>query len=156
MTGQRTRTAPGRAVAVIGVVVQIGELSERTGASRRSIRYYEQKGLLHSHRTDKGWREYDETAVNRVLNVRELLNAGLTVEDIQTVSPCLDLAMADFMSCSNPDHAISMYEERLAVIDEKAAMLRRHRKELIRRIATLRTNAANDDLAKFLTRPQDS
>lgn len=113
--------------AVRGEAVRIGELSERTGASRRSIRYYEQKGLLQAHRTDKGWREYDETAVNGVLNVRELLRSGLTVEDILHVEPCLSMEMADFMSCSDADHAIAMYEERLAVIDEKAALLRRHR-----------------------------
>ncbi|WP_245788462.1 MerR family DNA-binding transcriptional regulator [Amycolatopsis marina] len=34
--------------------MQIGELSERTGASRRSIRYYEQQGLLRPARTGKG------------------------------------------------------------------------------------------------------
>ncbi|WP_101255077.1 MerR family transcriptional regulator [Streptomyces barkulensis] len=130
--------------------MQIGELSERTGASRRSIRYYEQKGLLRSHRTAKGWREYDEEAVNRVLNVRELLASGLTVEDILRVEPCLSMEMADFMSCSDADHAISMYEERLAVIDEKAALLRRHREELVRRIALLRTRSGADGFEELL------
>ncbi len=119
--------------------MQIGELSERTGVSRRSLRYYEQKGLLHAHRTGKGWREYDPEAVNRVLNVRELLRSGLTVEDIRQVEPCLSMEAADFMSCSDAGHAIAMYEERLAVLDEKAALLQRHREELVRRIAVLRT-----------------
>ncbi|MFP8902736.1 MerR family transcriptional regulator [Streptomyces atacamensis] len=130
--------------------MQIGELAERTGASRRSIRYYEQKGLLRAHRTTKGWREYDEEAVNRVLNVRELLASGLTVEDILRVEPCLSMEMADFTSCSDADHAISMYEERLAVIDEKAALLRRHREELVRRIALLRTRSGADGFEEIL------
>lgn len=134
--------------------MQIGELSERTGVSRRSIRYYEQKGLLRAHRTDKGWREYDEGAVNRVLNVRELLRSGLTVEDIQQVEPCLAMDMADFMSCSDADHAIAMYEERLAVIDEKAALLQRHREELVRRIAVLRTRSGADELEELLKNAQ--
>lgn len=59
----------------------------RTGASRRSIRYYEQQGLLEAVRTQKGWREYEERAVNRGLNVRELLGVGLTAEDIRVVGP---------------------------------------------------------------------
>ncbi|GAA2399248.1 MerR family transcriptional regulator [Streptomyces glaucosporus] len=130
--------------------MQIGELSERTGVSRRSIRYYEQKGLLRARRTGKGWREYDEDAVNRVLNVRELLRSGLTVEDIRQVEPCLSMEMADFMSCSDADHAIAMYEERLAVIDEKAALLQRHREELVRRIAMLRTRSGADDFERIL------
>ncbi|WP_319949524.1 MerR family transcriptional regulator [Streptomyces halobius] len=45
--------------------MRIGELAERTGASRRSIRYYEQQGLLESERTGKGRRVYGENAVNR-------------------------------------------------------------------------------------------
>ncbi|MGW3624768.1 MerR family DNA-binding transcriptional regulator [Streptomyces sp. NPDC000880] len=36
----------------------------RTGASRRSIRYYEQQGLPEARRTGKGWRVYDEWAVH--------------------------------------------------------------------------------------------
>nr|MDT0523718.1 MerR family DNA-binding transcriptional regulator [Streptomyces sp. DSM 41633] len=34
--------------------MQIGALAQSTGASRRSIRYYEQQGLLESQRTGKG------------------------------------------------------------------------------------------------------
>ncbi|SEQ82807.1 MerR family transcriptional regulator [Streptomyces radiopugnans] len=133
--------------------MQIGEPAERTGASRRSIRYYEQKGLLRAHRTAKGWREYDEGAVNRVLNVRGLLASGLTVEDILRVEPCLSMEMADFTSCSDADHAISMYEERLAVIDEKAALLRRHREELVRRIALVPVAATALMTSSFLLTP---
>ncbi len=39
--------------------MQIGELAQRTGASGRSIRYYEQQGLLETQRTGRGWRTYD-------------------------------------------------------------------------------------------------
>ncbi|MEU7261480.1 MerR family DNA-binding transcriptional regulator [Streptomyces rimosus] len=39
--------------------MQIGELAQRTGASRRSIRYYEQQGLLEAQRTGRRWRTYD-------------------------------------------------------------------------------------------------
>ncbi|MFG3497076.1 MerR family transcriptional regulator [Streptomyces sp. NPDC047928] len=134
--------------------MQIGELSERTGVSRRSIRYYEQKGLVHARRTDKGWREYGEEAINQVLNIRELLQAGLTIDDIQQVAPCLDMEMVDFMSCDNADHAIAMYQARLAVIDEKAAMLQRHRAELVQRIELLRTRTGADDFDRLLRHAQ--
>ena len=68
------------------------------------------------------------------------------------IAPCLDMDVADFMSCSNADHAVSMYEERLAVIDEKMAMLQRHREELRRSVATLRTQAGADQFAEVLKR----
>jgi DNA-binding transcriptional MerR regulator len=124
--------------------MQIGELSELTGASRRSIRYYEQQGLLEAARTRKGWREYDERAVNRVLNVRELLGAGLTAEDIKVVTPCLDMKTEEFLACdSGPDGLLAMYEQRLAVVEAKAAELQRHRAGLVRHIARLRADATD-------------
>ncbi|MGK9462999.1 MerR family transcriptional regulator [Streptomyces sp. G6] len=126
--------------------MQIGELSERTGASRRSIRYYEQQGLLEATRTSKGWREYDARAVNRVLNVRELLGAGLTAEDIRVVAPCLDMKTEEFLACDDsPDEVLAMYEQRLAIVEAKAAELQRHRSELVERIAHLRSEAADTE-----------
>ncbi|KAF0795760.1 MerR family transcriptional regulator [Streptomyces sp. CAI-21] len=136
--------------------MQIGELAERTGVSRRSIRYYEQKGLLQAHRTDKGWREYDESAVNGVLNIQNLLEVGLTIEGIQRVAPCLSMAMVDFMSCENVEHAIGMYEERLSVVDEKLKILERHRLELANRIALLRSGAGADDFDALLKQVQQA
>ena len=41
----------------------IGELSARSGVSPRSLRYYEQQGLLASTRGDNGYRHYDDEAV---------------------------------------------------------------------------------------------
>ncbi|MER7012490.1 MerR family transcriptional regulator [Saccharopolyspora sp. NPDC000359] len=131
--------------------MQIGELAERTGASRRSIRYYEQHGLLESNRTSKGWRVYDDRAVHRVLNVRELLGAGLTMDDIRTVVPCLDMKTADFLACRDiPDEVLAMYEGRLAAVEAKAAELARYRAELVERIAGLRAGRQGEDLGDVL------
>ncbi|MFC7546601.1 MerR family transcriptional regulator [Plantactinospora sp. GCM10030261] len=130
----------------------IGELSERTGASRRSIRHYEQQGLLTARRTSKGWREYDEQAVHRVLNVRELLRAGLVVDDIRHVAPCLDMKTAEFLACDRPlAGSVEMYQRRLAQVDAQAAELSRYRAELAARLARLRaTTADTDDFAESL------
>ncbi|MEK5171614.1 MerR family DNA-binding transcriptional regulator [Staphylococcus sp. FSL K6-0223] len=40
----------------------IKEISEETGASIRSIRYYEEKGLLNPNRLGNGYREYGSVA----------------------------------------------------------------------------------------------
>ncbi|MBA4496593.1 MerR family DNA-binding transcriptional regulator [Paenactinomyces guangxiensis] len=40
--------------------MNIGEISCRTGVSVRSIRYYEQKGLISPKRQENGYREYGE------------------------------------------------------------------------------------------------
>lgn len=126
--------------------MQIGELSERTGVSRRSLRYYEQQGLLEAVRGSNGWRQYDESAVNRVRNVRELLAAGLLLADIRHVAPCLAMKTAEFLSCDKPEEgALAMYEGRLAELDAQAAELRRYRAQLVERIARLRAGATDTE-----------
>lgn len=57
--------------------MQIGELSARTGASVRMLRYYEEQGLLEPHRTASGYRIYAETDVDRVARIRCMLSAAL-------------------------------------------------------------------------------
>lgn len=70
--------------------MRIGELSARTGASVRSLRYYEQQGLLSSRRTSGAQRAYGEDAVDRVRLLRQLFGAGLNSATIATLLPCVD------------------------------------------------------------------
>ncbi|MET8828068.1 MerR family transcriptional regulator [Streptomyces sp. NPDC004610] len=67
----------------------IGELSRRTGVSARSLRYYEQQGLLRPERRASGYREFDESDVAAVRRVRILLAAGLNTDLIREVLPCM-------------------------------------------------------------------
>jgi DNA-binding transcriptional MerR regulator len=67
----------------------IGELSTRTGVSTRSLRYYEQQGLLRPQRRASGYREFDESDVATVRRVRILLAAGLNTDLIREVLPCM-------------------------------------------------------------------
>ncbi|MFV8164869.1 MerR family transcriptional regulator [Mycobacterium sp. 134] len=69
--------------------MRIGELARRTGVSQRSLRYYEQQGLLVSDRTPGGQREYAEKAVDRVIRIQELYAAGLHSRTISTLLPCM-------------------------------------------------------------------
>jgi len=69
--------------------VRIGELAAATGASTRSLRYYEQQGLLASQRSTSGQRHYPETAVERDDLIKCLLEAGLSSSTIFDVLPCI-------------------------------------------------------------------
>ncbi|WP_086853398.1 MerR family transcriptional regulator [Amycolatopsis kentuckyensis] len=71
--------------------MRIGELSKRTGVSPRSLRYYEEQGLLTSSRSEAGQRHYAEADVQRVALVRQLFDAGLSSRVIATVLPCVDI-----------------------------------------------------------------
>ncbi|MGO4615255.1 MerR family transcriptional regulator [Nocardia sp. 2YAB30] len=69
--------------------MRIGELAARTGVSERSLRYYEEQGMLVSDRTPGGHRDYPERAVDRVIHIQELLAAGLTSKKIARILPCM-------------------------------------------------------------------
>ncbi len=53
--------------------MRIGELARRSGTSARSIRYYEQQGLMVARRRPNGYRDYDERSVATVRRIQVLL-----------------------------------------------------------------------------------
>ncbi|TDV55246.1 MerR family transcriptional regulator [Actinophytocola oryzae] len=69
--------------------MRIGELADRAGVSERSLRYYEEQGLLTPGRTPNGYRVYAESDVDVVRHVRMLLAAGLNTAFIKEVLPCM-------------------------------------------------------------------
>ncbi|MEU3558419.1 MerR family transcriptional regulator [Streptomyces fragilis] len=111
----------------------IGELSDRTGTSRRLLRYYEQQGLLTSRRSANGYRDYAESCVDRVLQVRGLLDAGLPTRIIKQVLPCMDTPRAIRIS---------------GATEETIATLERERDRMTERIRCLERN--RDAIAGYL------
>ncbi|MGW1229208.1 MerR family transcriptional regulator [Streptomyces sp. NPDC001478] len=69
--------------------MRIGELAARTGVGERSLRYYEEQGLLAADRTPGGHRDYPERAVDRVIRIQELYAAGLHSAKIARILPCM-------------------------------------------------------------------
>lgn len=109
--------------------MRIGELAERTGVSRRSLRYYEQQGLISAARAANGYREYDELAAVRAGNIRDLIHAGLTLDDIRPSLEmgCLDQPLVDQPACSA---AIRVSMHRLETLDRQIASLTEYRERL--------------------------
>ena len=105
MTADDTRVTSERAGAL-----SIGELSSRTGVSPRSLRYYEEQGLLAPLRTPAGHRRFDAEAVDRVLLVQRLFAAGLSSTEIAPVMPAL-LGLRDTTASLT---ALRAHRERLA------------------------------------------
>jgi DNA-binding transcriptional MerR regulator len=69
--------------------MRIGELARRTGVSERSLRYYEEQGLLRPARTPAGYRVFAESDVDVVRHVQMLISAGLNTKFIREVLPCM-------------------------------------------------------------------
>ncbi|MEU6497678.1 MerR family transcriptional regulator [Streptomyces sp. NPDC046984] len=68
--------------------MRIGELSRRASVSRRSLRYYEEQGLLTPTRLPNGYRDYDERTVTIVRRIQILLSAGLGTSAVAEILPC--------------------------------------------------------------------
>ncbi|QGZ47368.1 MerR family transcriptional regulator [Streptomyces sp. QHH-9511] len=92
--------------------MRIGELSERTGTPRRLLRYYEEQGLIVADRTPNGYRAYDEPNVDRVLQIRGLLDAGLPTRIIKQILPCLDKPRIIHFSDATPEMLATLEGER--------------------------------------------
>ena len=64
-------------------MLKISELSDKTGLSAHTLRYYEKHGLIHaSTRSEAGYRFYSEADVRRVQFVKTARNAGFSLDDI--------------------------------------------------------------------------
>ncbi|WP_369125476.1 MerR family transcriptional regulator [Catenulispora pinisilvae] len=98
--------------------MRIGDLAKATGTTARALRHYEQSGLISSERTTNGYRVYDERTAVRVRNIRYLLTAGLTLDDVRVFLPCLD---ADVATAPPSARGLRVASERLAVLNERIA-----------------------------------
>ena len=72
--------------------MQIGEVAEQTGLSLRTIRYYEEVGLVTpSARTQGGFRLYSETDLARLRLVRRMKPLDFSLGEMRDVLAVLDL-----------------------------------------------------------------
>jgi DNA-binding transcriptional MerR regulator len=107
--------------------MRIGELSRRTGVNAHQLRYYEAQGLLEPDRGANGYREYDENAVLRVKQIRHLLGAGLSTEDIAYLLPCAVGETPELLGC--PELLAAM-RSRLRRLDDQLAKIAQSRSAL--------------------------
>ena len=71
---------------------QIGEVAESVGLSLRTIRYYEEIGLVTpSGRTEGGFRLYTDADVERLRLVKTLKPVGMSLDTLGELVECVDL-----------------------------------------------------------------
>lgn len=111
--------------------MKISEASRVSGVSARSLRHYEQEGLIVPGRCSNGFRDYCQSTVDRVLVIRSLLESGLPVRLIRELLPSLaderDVGMDVDGVCEEFLHEVRSYRDRLAariavLSDQQAAL----------------------------------
>lgn len=123
----------------MSTLLQIGKVAERTGLSVRTIRWYEETGLVvPSLRTEGGFRLYSEDDVTRLLAVKRMKPLGLSLEE-----------MADFLVLLERTAAPTTLDD--AALAEAAARLDEYAGQTGERIRKLERDLANaHDLAQQL------
>jgi MerR family transcriptional regulator, copper efflux regulator len=107
--------------------VQIGELASRAGVPVKTIRYYEEIGVLAAPaRTTSGYRSYDDTAVDHLAFVRAAQAVGLTLGEIRQIVALRERGQTP---CT---HVVDLLERRATEIDQRITDLQRLRGELHR------------------------
>lgn len=69
----------------------IGQVAKATGVAAKTIRYYEEIGVLPApSRTVSGYRQYDEPGVRRLRFIRRARSLGLPLQQLKTVMTMLN------------------------------------------------------------------
>jgi DNA-binding transcriptional MerR regulator len=112
----------------------IGEITKRSGVSRKALRLYEAAGILPApRRTVAGYRVFGETDLHRLEFIREAKTLGLTLEAIRELIGAARLPG----NGSTRTRVLDMLDTRILQTATQIAALRRLRKELKRRRAAL-------------------
>ncbi|MFB5150380.1 MerR family transcriptional regulator [Burkholderia orbicola] len=109
-------------------LLTIGKLAQLTGASVRSIRHYDEHGLLASVRADNGYRLFPDKAVTQVKQIQRMIATGFTLDDIRGFPDCM-LLIEGARSC---DQITDVQRERLEAIDRQITDLEKRRARLVK------------------------
>jgi DNA-binding transcriptional MerR regulator len=118
----------------------IGEVAERVGVTTRTLRYYEEFGLVTpSVRSAGGSRRYTEADVARVLRIRELQAVmGFNLEEIREL-----LGTGDRIDSLRAEFRAGVSEERtLEIVSEAARLNARTQEQVLAKIGLLQAYLA--------------
>ena len=125
---------------------RIEEVAERTGLTKRTLRYYEEIGLLKPPaRTEGNYRLYTANDIQRIQRITQLRDAlGLSLAEIETflrVEEARDLLRASYKQENDVEthrqqliQARALAHQQLAIVDAKLHTIQEVRDELHARL----------------------
>ena len=118
--------------------MRIGEVACRAGVPAKTIRFWEDEGMLPPPgRTPAGYRDYDSAVLGRLAFIRHAQGAGLTLAAIRQVLEIRDSGQPPCV------HVTDLIARRLAEVEARLAELTRTRDQLV----VLAARAAEQDPA---------
>lgn len=103
--------------------LQIGEVADRTGVTQRTLRFYEERGLLKPpSRMDGGFRLYSENDVSRVEQIKRMQSLlGLTLAEIKDMVEAEEVR-EELNATYRPDRPV---EERIERVSKRIEVTQR-------------------------------
>ena len=92
--------------------MRIGELAELSNTPTRSLRYYEEQGLLAPRRLENGYRDYEPHLIDRAIQIRGLIDSGVPSRIIALILPCLDVNRGLLPEEIGPELLMLLRQER--------------------------------------------
>jgi DNA-binding transcriptional MerR regulator len=109
-------------------LVSIGQLAKAAGVSSRTIRYYEELGILpEPHRSSGGTRKYPREYCGYIETALALKELGFRLEEVR---PLARIALGRAVSPLQRARATQLVEDRIQALDRQVAMLRRLRESV--------------------------
>ncbi len=110
--------------------VQIGALAKSLGITTRTIRYYEEIGLMgKTDRLGGGTRSYNRDDILRLKFILKLKNLGISLKEIQELSDIFDINEKNFTTIT--PKLIEILDSHISRVDEKMASLSSLRKDIV-------------------------
>ena len=110
--------------------VQIGELAKRLNITTRTIRYYEEIGLMGpTERLGGGTRTYNHDDVLRLKFILKLKQLGISLKDIQELAEIFDINAQNFTTIT--PKLIEILDSHITTVDEKMASLSSLRQDIV-------------------------
>jgi MerR family transcriptional regulator, repressor of the yfmOP operon len=116
--------------------LRIGDVARRAGTTTRTIRYYEEIGLLEpsGERPAGGHRAYTDADVERlreILRLKELLGVSLDeLRDLVAAEDARALLRAEFRRTEDPERRAALLREALGHLERQLELIRRRRSDL--------------------------
>jgi DNA-binding transcriptional MerR regulator len=124
-------------------LLSIGQLAEMTGVSSRTIRYYEELGILPPpRRSPGGTRKYTQDYRFYVEGALALKELGFRLEEIELIGR---IALGQAVSAGQRDQVAELVRENMQALEHKIKVLNRLREILISEAA----EPATDQLARY-------
>lgn len=99
--------------------MNVKDAAKRAGVSVRTLRYYEEIGLIRPNREENGYREYCEADIDRIHMIRTYRELQFSLEEVKKL---LDMPRAERTAIL--EMQIAKLEEKRQIIDNRIALAR--------------------------------